>query len=308
MSMILHHYPLSPFSEKIRAMSSYAELEWSSCLTLEAPPRGKLDLLSGGYGRIPIAQWGSDIYCDSNLIADEISRLTKNPSLANYKLKKDNLSQRRWIESKLFFACINRAFSLALLIRIAKDNGVFNLFKFLKDRITMGAKASISMGSPKSSSRYIKQGIADIEKSLGENKYIGGTEPNILDFSAYHCFWFLQTVGEKNDLQEHKVANAWFQRMLKFNAAPLKEIGIEDALNTAKATKPKALLKKYLHDHRIGSQIVITPNDYRQVPVSGILVGADAHRWIIRRESTATGVLHLHFPTHAVDVRIRMGG
>lgn len=306
--MILHHYPLSPFAEKIRAMSSYAELEWSSCLTSEAPPRGKLDLLSGGYGRIPIAQWGSDIYCDSNLIADEISRLTKRPSLANFKLKKGDLNQRQWIENKLFFACINRAFSMALLIRIAKDKGIINLLKFLKDRITMGAKASISMGSPKSASRYIQEGIADVEKSLGDNEFIGGTEPNILDFSAYHCFWFLQWVGEKNDLQEHKVASAWFQRMLKFNTAPIKEIDIEDALNTAKATKPKTLLKKYVHDHRIGSHIVITPNDYRQVPVSGILVGADAHRWIIRRESAATGPLHLHFPTHGVDVRIRMGG
>jgi len=308
MSMILHHYPLSPYSEKIRAMSAYAEMEWSSCLTSEAPPRGKLDLLSGGYGRIPIAQWGSDIYCDSNLIADEISRLTKKPALANLKLKKDNLSRRQWLESKLFFACINRSFSFALLRRIAKDKGVINLLKFLKDRIAMGAKASVSTGSPKSAPRYIKQGIADIEKSLGENEYIGGTEPNILDFSAYHCFWFLQIVGEKNDLKKYTIAHAWFTRMLKFKSPPSKKIGIEEALSTAKNTKPKKLVKKYLNDHRIGSQVVITPNDYRQIPVRGILVGADDQRWIIRRESEATGALHLHFPTHAVDVTIRMGG
>jgi glutathione S-transferase len=308
MSMILHHYPLSPYSEKIRAMSAYAELEWSSCLTSEAPPRGKLDLLSGGYGRIPIVQWGSDIYCDSNLIADEISRLTKKPALANLKLKKESLSQRQWLESKLFFACINRSFSFALLCRIAKDKGVINLLKFLKDRIAMGAKASISTGSPKSAPRYIKQGIADIENILGDNDYMGGTEPNILDFSAYHSFWFLQVVGEKNDLQKYSIAYAWFTRMLKFRAAPNKEIGIEEALSIAKSSKPKKLIKKYLNDHRIGSQIVITPNDYRQIPVTGVLVGADDQRWIIRRESEATGELHLHFPTHAVDVTIRMGG
>ena len=256
-------------------MSAYAELEWSSCLTLEAPPRGKLDILSGGYSRIPIAQWGSDIYCDSNLIADEISRLTKKPALANLKLKRDNLSQRQWLESKLFFACINRSFSFALLRRIAKDKGVINLLKFLKDRIAMSAKASVSTGSAKSAPRYIRQGIADIEKSLGKNDYIGGTEPNILDFSAYHCFWFLQVVGEKNDLQKYSIANAWFTRMLKFKSQPSNIIDIEEALSAAKNTKPKKLIKKYLNDHRIGSQVVITPNDYRQVPVTGILVGAD---------------------------------
>lgn len=289
-------------------MSAYAELEWSSCLTSEAPPRGKLDVLSGGYGRIPIAQWGSDIYCDSNLIADEISRLTKKPLLANSKLKKDTLSQRQWFESKLFFACINRSFSFALLCRIGKDKGFINLLKFLKDRIAMGAKASISTGSPKSAPRHIKQGIADIENSLGKNDFLGGSEPNILDFSAYHCFWFLQVVGEKNDLQKYSIAHAWFTRMQKFKSTPSKEIDIEEAINVAKNSKPKKLIKKYLNDLRIGSQVVITPNDYRQIPVTGTLVGADDQRWIIRREDEATGVVHLHFPTHAVDVTIRMGG
>jgi glutathione S-transferase len=306
--MILHHYPLSPFSEKIRAMSTYAGLEWSSCLTSEAPPRGKLDFLSGGYSRIPIAQWGSDIYCDSNLIADEISRLTKKPLLANAKLKGDNLSFRQWLESKLFFACVNHAFSFALLQRIAKDKGFINLLKFLKDRVAMGVKATIPMGSKKSAPRYIKQGIADIEKRIGDNDYIGGSEPNILDFTAYHCFWFLQVVGEKNDLQKYSIANAWFLRMQKFNSPASHNIDIEEALIIAKESKPKKIIKKYLSDHRIGSKIVITPNDYRQIPVTGILVGADDQRWIIRRESEATGVLHLHFPTRGVDVTIRMGG
>lgn len=306
MSMILHHYPLSPYAEKIRAMSAYTKLEWASCLTSEAPPRGKLDLLSGGYGRIPIAQWGSDIYCDSNLIADEISRLTKTPAMANSKLNKDQLKLRQWIESKLFFACINRSFSLALLARIAKDKGVINLFKFLKDRIEMGAKASISTGSPKTARRNIQQGIVELEMNLTTNSFIGGTEPNILDFSAYHCFWFLQIVGKKNDLKKHAMAHAWFTRMLKFTTTMTQEITIEDALKTAKNTQPKRVQKKYLHDHRIGSHIVITPNDYRQIPVSGILVGADDQRWIIQRETDATGVVHLHFPTHAVDVTIRL--
>lgn len=308
MNMILHHYPLSPYSEKIRAMSAFAGQEWDSCLTSEAPPRGKLDLLSGGYGRIPIAQWGSDIYCDSNLIADEISRLTKKPALANSKLNQELLSQRRWLESKLFFACINRSFSLGLIGRIAKDKGVVNLLRFLKDRVEMGSKASISTGSPKSAPRYIQQGINDVEKSLGDNEFIGGKEPNILDFSAYHAFWFLQVVGQKNDLQPHPKANAWFNRMLSFKGKPTKIIGIEEALNAAQSTKPKKLIKRYLNDHRIGSQIIIAPSDYRQVPVSGILVGADDQRWIIKRETAATGPVHLHFPTHAVDVTIRLGG
>ena len=38
-TLILHHYPMSPFSEKIRAMLGYADVSWQSCITREMPPR-----------------------------------------------------------------------------------------------------------------------------------------------------------------------------------------------------------------------------------------------------------------------------
>lgn len=306
MSFILHHYPLSPFSEKVRAMLGYSNLSWESCITSEAPPRGKLDLLSGGYNRIPVAQIGADIFCDTNIIADEIASIMKDNSLANQKLNKALLEQRQWLETKLFFACVNKAFSLSLLRRIAKDKGIWNLALFLKDRIEMGAKASISLGSPKSAPKYISQGIAYLTESLASEEFIGGTSPNILDFSAYHCFWFLREVGLKRDLDKHNKVLSWYLKMQTFTQLPSKQISIESALTIAKDSKPKKLAKRYTQDFRIGSEIVVTPSDYRQVPVSGILVGVDSQRWIISRSSEETGLVHLHFPTNAVNVTLRL--
>jgi len=190
MSIILHHYPLSPYSEKIRAMFGFTKIEWASCITSEAPPRGKLDLLSGGYNRIPIGQLDSDIFCDTNIIADEIALMTNKPCLSDRSLDEDAIKQRQWLETTLFFACVNRAFSLSLLKRIAKDKGLLNLMRFLKDRIEMGRKASISMGSPKSAPKHIHQALDDITKDLSHNNFIGGDEPNIIDFAAYIAFGF----------------------------------------------------------------------------------------------------------------------
>ena len=73
--MILHHYPMSPFSEKIRLMFGYADMEWLSVISPESPPRPIVEPLVGGYRRIPVAQSGADIFCDSRLIADEIANL-----------------------------------------------------------------------------------------------------------------------------------------------------------------------------------------------------------------------------------------
>jgi glutathione S-transferase len=306
MSLILHHYPLSPFSEKIRSMLGYAGVEWTSCITSEAPPRGKLDFLSGGYNRIPVAQVGSDIFCDSNIIADEIASLSSKPELANAKLNKGDLAQRQWLESKLFFACVNRAFSPSLLGRIAKEKGLGNLARFLRDRIEMSMKASISMGSPKSAPKHIADGFSFLLEHLEENKFVGGEVPNLLDFSAYHCFWFLREVGAKNDMGKNADVLKWYLRLKAFTNAPVQEFEIEQALKTARSSEPRKINKRDIQDHRIGSEIVISPNDYRQVPVSGTLVGANKQRWIIARNTPETGLIHLHFPTNGVDVNIRL--
>lgn len=67
--VILHQYDSSPFSEKIRLMLGYLELE---SLWVEIPPimpRDDLMPLTGGYRRTPVLQIGREIYCDSALMA-----------------------------------------------------------------------------------------------------------------------------------------------------------------------------------------------------------------------------------------------
>ncbi|MBG32222.1 MAG: glutathione S-transferase, partial [Alcanivorax sp.] len=59
--LILHHYALSPFSEKVRAMLGYAGLDWQSVTVREMPPRPMLAPLAGGYRKILVAQSGADV-------------------------------------------------------------------------------------------------------------------------------------------------------------------------------------------------------------------------------------------------------
>jgi len=80
--LILHHYPMSPFSQKTRSMLGYANLPWQSVITREMLPRPHLQTLAGGYRKIPVAQIGADIFCDSHSIASEIARLSDKPELA----------------------------------------------------------------------------------------------------------------------------------------------------------------------------------------------------------------------------------
>ena len=49
--ILLHHYPTSPFSEKIRTILGYKNLAWKSVHTPVIMPKPDLTALTGGYRR-----------------------------------------------------------------------------------------------------------------------------------------------------------------------------------------------------------------------------------------------------------------
>ena len=67
--LILHHYPMSPFSEKVRLILGHKQLAWKSVLIPSVMPKPDVVALTGGYRRTPFLQIGADIYCDTALIA-----------------------------------------------------------------------------------------------------------------------------------------------------------------------------------------------------------------------------------------------
>jgi glutathione S-transferase len=78
---ILHHYPLSPFSEKVRLALGLKRLDYHSVTIPIWMPKPELMPLTGGYRRTPVMQVGADIFCDTLLILHEIERLHPSPTL-----------------------------------------------------------------------------------------------------------------------------------------------------------------------------------------------------------------------------------
>ena len=59
--LILHHYPESPFSEKVRAILGAKGLAWRSLQVPMIMPRPATAALTGGYRRIPVLQAGAEL-------------------------------------------------------------------------------------------------------------------------------------------------------------------------------------------------------------------------------------------------------
>jgi glutathione S-transferase len=79
--LILHHYPVSPFAEKIRAILGYKKLAWRSVEIPMVLPKPDVVALTGGYRRTPLLQIGADVYCDTALIARVLERVAPEPSV-----------------------------------------------------------------------------------------------------------------------------------------------------------------------------------------------------------------------------------
>ncbi|MDH3509928.1 MAG: glutathione S-transferase N-terminal domain-containing protein, partial [Gammaproteobacteria bacterium] len=63
--IILHHFDLSPFAEKIRLALGFKNLSWRSVQIPLIMPKPDLTALTGGYRKTPVMQIGADIYCDT---------------------------------------------------------------------------------------------------------------------------------------------------------------------------------------------------------------------------------------------------
>ena len=80
--LILHHYDMSPYAEKIRLALGWKGLPWRSVITPTVLPKPDHFELTGGYRRVPVLQVGADVYCDTHLIARVLDRIQPSRPLA----------------------------------------------------------------------------------------------------------------------------------------------------------------------------------------------------------------------------------
>lgn len=281
--LILHHYPLSPFSEKIRAMLGYAGLPWQSVLTREMPPRPQLAALAGGYRKVPVAQIGADVFCDSRSIAAEIALLSGKPELALENCPKEVQDYVSMVDLEVFLACVMAGGTPKLSQRIRESLSLPDVARFIWDRIGIGLKAKVKGAGIRGARPRVLQHLADVEARLRQD-FLFGPKPNHADFSTYHSLWFIRDMGGSTLVDAYPKTLAWMERMKAFGHGQRREISAERALEIARTSRPRAIAEEHRQDALIGRQCSVVPTDYGQVPTMGLLVGSTPSRWVLQRE------------------------
>jgi len=301
--LILHHYALSPFSEKVRAMLGYADLDWQSVTVREMPPRPMLAPLAGGYRKIPVAQSGADVFCDTRIISQEIARLAGKPELVASNCDAEVQAFVAKVDLEIFLACIISAGNMTLLRKVLKESSLLDLGRLLWDRIAMGSKAKVKANSPKQMKRMVDAHLADLETRLESQPFLFGDSPNAGDFSAYHSLWFQRDLAEQPRFKRFPNVNAWMDRLQAYGQGNSTQISADQALELAHAASPRVLPDSTQDEALIGKTVRVTPDDYGRIPVEGTLVASTDERWIVARDEDAVGRVHVHLPRQGFMIR-----
>ena len=291
--IILYHYPASPYAEKVRLMAGYLAVPWHSVDVPIQPPRETLALLAGGYRRIPVAQIGADVYCDTALISEQIASQTDK------RLAEDSesaIALADHAEQQAFFAAIRQNSQLKTAIGLIMKLGLKGMMAFAKDRATFAVGYAPAMLSPKQAKAVFNKYLEDLAAHLGDRSFLGGDEPCLSDFRCYHPIFLAIAFRSVKASQLPVPVKAWMDRVAGFGWGQVAAMTDREALEVAKSSSPLAISETAAAHPHVGEWVTVSPTDTGKVPVTGTLVGMDANRISLLRRSDDVGDIHVHFP------------
>jgi glutathione S-transferase len=293
--IILHHYPLSPFAEKVRIGLGLKQAAWKSVEIPNVMPKPDLMPLTGGYRKTPVMQVGADIYCDTQLIMLEIERRLPSPTFLPKGKEGETRAITMWADRLLFSPAVG-----VVMSQVADKFGE----EFKKDRSEFSGRsfdaARLKAALPiVRDQTYALMSLA--EQMLGDGRaYLMGGEASLADCALYNPVWFIsQHLGSQGaPLDRLPKIHAWFERMQVFGNGKKADIKSTEALDIAKAAKPEPTTvdSSDPSGFKSGQKLTVTPDDTGKVPVTGTLVGLTADRISLARTDERVGDVVVHFP------------
>ena len=308
MTPILHHYPPSLFSEKIRALFGYLDLEWQSVIIPAIMPRPHLMPLSGGYRKTPILQIGANVYCDTAVIARTLAERAGNDTLYQHGFAAERAA--RWADTELFRITVALNFREQAVAAQMSQMSADDLAAFQADRAELSGGAPLVAGDPAAAEAHFQTDLADLEKRLTDSAFLFGDSPCIADFSVYHCLWFVQgNPANASLVKDWSAVTGFCSRMAEFGHAQVSHLSSEAALQIATDHQPEfpgsaSMSEALSASISLGDDVNVAADDYGKNPIRGQLVHWDFHEIVVLREDPMAGSIMVHFPSQGFEVTV----
>lgn len=307
-NIILHHYPDSPFSEKIRLILAYKELSYQSVIIPVIMPKPLLMPLTGGYRKTPVMQIGADVYCDTEIIARVIDHLHPGRNLYPAGQEATISAFAQWTDTALFRLAVAMAFQPRALASnpLFQDRERAAAFAADRAQLVKGGQ-SLSIPFEVANGQFLAH-LKQLDRQLADGRaFLLGETPCLADFSTYHCVWFVYKNAALRDLfNPFKHLMDWRARMEAFGPAVASDLGGEEAIEIACRSEPMPIEKAgglRPDDIKLGERVSVMPTDYGLDPVEGNLVVSSLEEIAVARSHESTGSLVVHFPRSGFQVK-----
>jgi glutathione S-transferase len=297
--LILHHYPTSPFAEKVRLILGYKQLAWKSVFIPMIMPKPDLTALTGGYRKTPVLQIGADVYCDTALICDVLEHIAPTPTIYPDAIKGAARIVAQWADSALFTAAMAYNFQPAGVAQVFAGAPAEGVQAFVADRTAMRGGAA-RMASADATGTY-KSYLRRIANMLHGQDFLFGDRPCVADFAVYHPLWFTQerTPALASIFDATPDIPAWMARMQAIGHGKPGKCSAEEALHFSRSATPAPVPNEVFQDEHgiaLGSQVVIAADNFGLEPTEGELIAATRTRYTLHRCDDRAGTVHVHFP------------
>ena len=293
--IILHHYPTSPFAEKVRVALGIKGLAWRSVIIPMIMPKPDLMPLTGGYRKTPVMQIGADIYCDSQCILRELERRFPEPSLYRGTDAGTANALAFWSERAIFLPAVGLFFG---------GRGSALPPGFLEDRAQMTGR-EINIDRLRAAAPVLTDQLRVhftwFETMLADGRpFLQGQHPTLFDCAVYNPCWFIErNLGMVAPLTEFPAMQAWMTRVAKIGHGRRTDLDAKEALAIARAATHQVQSRTDSNDpfgRKPGMKIQITPDDSGKDPVAGELLSISSEEVAILRSDSQVGEVAVHFP------------
>ena len=294
--IILHHYPTSPYAEKVRVALGIKQLTWRSVIIPMIMPKPDLMPLTGGYRKTPVMQIGADVYCDTQCILRELERRFPEPSLYRGTDAGTANAFAFWSERSLFSPAVGVTFAGRpgmLPAAFYEDRAKFSGREINTERLK--ATVPFMLDQMRAQLSWYDTMLAD------ERPFLFGQAPTLADCAAYHPCWFIRkNVGETAaPLAEFPRIQIWMDRIKAVGHGSHTELDSKEALKIAREAAPQAQREQDANDplgRKSGSKVQVVPDDTGRDPVSGELIASSRDSISILRSDPQVGEVMVHFP------------
>lgn len=297
--LILHHYPTSPFSEKVRLMLGHKGLAWKSVHIPRIMPKPDVLALTGGYRRTPFLQIGADIYCDTALIADVLEHVQPEPSLFPAPVRGLARTVAQWADGTLFWAAMAYNLSPKGAAALFAGQPAEAAQAFAADRGAM--RTNMTQLRPGDATSAYRSYLRRVANMLDDQPFLLGQAPSVADFAVYHPLWFSRVVNPAmaGILDATPDVLEWMDRMAAIGHGQATPLTSAEAIGVARAATPQPLTDDtFQDDHGIalGSRVTVAAESFGPEPTEGVLRAATRTRLTIERTDERAGTVHVHFP------------